>query len=237
MLALPEETRRRPLVAIKTLADYFSGAQRLPFPVKLGLSVETLTLAGATLQRVSGDVKSDGESWDIEKLDLRAPGITQMRLSGRFGATAQGRRVLGAGQDRFRRSARLRGVADRSRRSAGDRRRLAAPERRRRARQRDDRGRSAQGRGRPHDGQRPLRLFLDQQRPAGAPRRRVDGARDQYRPRPRARQGDPGRHRIRSAARRRALAQDRPGVGRRDRGQAAPTSTCGSTPTGSTSSG
>ena len=37
MLALPEETRRRPLVAIKALAEYFSGAQRLPFPVKLGL--------------------------------------------------------------------------------------------------------------------------------------------------------------------------------------------------------
>jgi hypothetical protein len=32
---------RRPVVAIKTLADYFSGSQRLPFPVKLGFSVET----------------------------------------------------------------------------------------------------------------------------------------------------------------------------------------------------
>jgi uncharacterized protein involved in outer membrane biogenesis len=90
MLALPEETRRRPLVAIKALADNFSGAQRLPFPVKLGLSVETLTLAGATLQRVSGDVKSDGESWDIESLDMRVPGITQMRLSGRFSAPSKG---------------------------------------------------------------------------------------------------------------------------------------------------
>jgi hypothetical protein len=39
-LSLPEETRRRPVVAIKTLADYFSGSQRLPFPVKLGFSVE-----------------------------------------------------------------------------------------------------------------------------------------------------------------------------------------------------
>ncbi len=90
MLALPEETRRRPLVAIKTLADYFSGAPKLPFPVKLGLGVETLTLAGATLQRVSGDVKTDGETWDIESLDLRAPGITQVRLSGRFSATPKG---------------------------------------------------------------------------------------------------------------------------------------------------
>ena len=51
MLALPEATRRRPLVAIKALADNFSGAQRLPFPVRLGLSVETLTLAGASSTR------------------------------------------------------------------------------------------------------------------------------------------------------------------------------------------
>jgi len=90
MLALPEETRRRPLAAIKTLAEAFSGAQKLPFPVKLGLGVETVTLAGATLQRVSGDLKTDGETWDIESLDLRAPGITQVRLSGRFGTTAKG---------------------------------------------------------------------------------------------------------------------------------------------------
>jgi uncharacterized protein involved in outer membrane biogenesis len=90
MLALPEETRRRPLVAIKALVESFSGAQKLPFPVKLGLGVETVTLAGATLQRVSGDLKTDGETWDIESLDLRAPGITQVRLSGRFGATPKG---------------------------------------------------------------------------------------------------------------------------------------------------
>jgi large subunit ribosomal protein L24 len=56
MLSLPEETRRRPFVAIKTLADYGSGSQRLPFPVKLRFSVDALTLAGGTLQRVSGDL-------------------------------------------------------------------------------------------------------------------------------------------------------------------------------------
>ena len=39
---------------------------------------------------MSGDLKTDGETWDIESLDLRAPGITQVRLSGRFGATPKG---------------------------------------------------------------------------------------------------------------------------------------------------
>jgi uncharacterized protein involved in outer membrane biogenesis len=90
MLSLPEETRRRPLVAVKTLVDYVSGSQRLPFPVKLGFSVESLTLAGSMLQRVSGGFKADSDAWDIENLDLRAPGITQIRLSGRFDATPKG---------------------------------------------------------------------------------------------------------------------------------------------------
>ena len=90
MLALPEETRRRPPIAIKALADSFSGAHGLPIPIKLGLSIETLILAGATLQRVSGEVRTAGESWDIQSLDLRAPGFTQVRLSGRFGTSPKG---------------------------------------------------------------------------------------------------------------------------------------------------
>ena len=62
----------------------------LPFPVRLAVNVETLTLAEAMLQRVAADLKSDGENWDIEALDFRAPGITQVRLNGRLGATPKG---------------------------------------------------------------------------------------------------------------------------------------------------
>ena len=90
VLSLPEKARPRPLAAIKALAGYFSGAQRLPLPVKLALSVEALTLAGGTLQRVSGELRADGESWQIDKVDLRAPGLTQVRLSGRFDAASKG---------------------------------------------------------------------------------------------------------------------------------------------------
>ncbi len=90
VLDLPDAMRRRPLIAIKSFADNFASVYRLPFPVRLGVNVETLTLAGAALQRVSADVKTDAETWDIESLEFRAPGITQVRLSGRFGAAAKG---------------------------------------------------------------------------------------------------------------------------------------------------
>ncbi|MGE3159195.1 MAG: AsmA family protein [Xanthobacteraceae bacterium] len=82
ILALPAATGRRPLPALKVLAEYASGALRLPFPVRLGLHVEMLTLAGAPLQRLHGSFKSDGEAWDIERLEVRAPGITQVRVGG-----------------------------------------------------------------------------------------------------------------------------------------------------------
>lgn len=84
ILALPEPQRRRPLAAIKAFADYFAGSQRLPIPVSLGISVESLTLAGATLQRFSGDFTSTANGWDIEKLELRAPGLSQLTTAGRL---------------------------------------------------------------------------------------------------------------------------------------------------------
>ena len=85
ILALPEPQRRWPLAAIKAFADSLVGSQRLPIPVSLGVSVESLTLAGATLQRFSGDVSSEPNGWTIEKLELRGPGLSQLAMSGRLG--------------------------------------------------------------------------------------------------------------------------------------------------------
>jgi hypothetical protein len=96
ILALPEAAGRRPLGAIKTLADSFVRAQHLPVPVRLGISVDTVMLAGATLQRVGGDLKSDGDAWNIENFVLRAPGLSQVAFSGRLGPTPGGVAFNGA---------------------------------------------------------------------------------------------------------------------------------------------
>jgi uncharacterized protein involved in outer membrane biogenesis len=90
LLGLPEPARRSPIDTVRALADRLIGAQRLPLPVRLGLSAETVTLAGAPLQRVSGDIRIDGDALDIEALEFRAPGLTQIRLSGRLGLSAEG---------------------------------------------------------------------------------------------------------------------------------------------------
>jgi len=96
ILALPEAVGRRPLAAITTLAESFVRVQHLPVAVKLGISVETVTLAGAMLQRVGGDLKSEGDTWNIENFALRAPGLTQVAFSGRLGASPGGVAFNGA---------------------------------------------------------------------------------------------------------------------------------------------
>jgi large subunit ribosomal protein L24 len=96
ILALPAPDGRRPLVAIRTLAESLVRSQRLPVALRLGISVETVTLAGAMLQRVGGDLRSDSGGWNIENLALRAPGLTQVAFSGRLGASPEGVAFNGA---------------------------------------------------------------------------------------------------------------------------------------------
>ena len=90
VLALPEATRRRPLPAVKTLAESLVAASRLPIPATVNIAVESVTLGGATLARVGADLKTDADGLDIKDLELRAPGAAVLRLSGRLGTTATG---------------------------------------------------------------------------------------------------------------------------------------------------
>ena len=41
---------------------------------------------GAALQRLRGEFKKDADFWQVESLEFRAPGATQVRLSGRLGS-------------------------------------------------------------------------------------------------------------------------------------------------------
>ena len=65
---------------------------------RLSIAVESVTLAGTMLARVNAEVKSDADGLEIKALELRAPGATQLRLSGRVGTTAGGMRFEGSTQ-------------------------------------------------------------------------------------------------------------------------------------------
>ena len=95
-LGLPEPMRRRPVNAIKHLAENFSAAMRIPILTTLSIGVESVTLGGATLARVGVDIKAGGEHLDITTMEFRAPGATHVRLSGRLGAGAGGTSFIGS---------------------------------------------------------------------------------------------------------------------------------------------
>jgi large subunit ribosomal protein L24 len=88
-LDLPDTVRRVPLAAVKQVIESVGVAFRPPFPVRLGIGLDAVTLAGGTLQGLRGDLNMTADGWDIETLEFRAPGFTQVRLSGRLAVTAQ----------------------------------------------------------------------------------------------------------------------------------------------------
>jgi large subunit ribosomal protein L24 len=96
LLELPEAVRQRPLGAVKTLAESVIAAARLPIPAALNINAESVMLGGATLTRVGAELKVDADGVDLKGLELRAPGMTQMRVSGRLGATATGVKFVGS---------------------------------------------------------------------------------------------------------------------------------------------
>jgi large subunit ribosomal protein L24 len=81
---------RPPAVAIRELFDAIAGMPRLPFAVKLGVGIDAVTLGGATLQSVRADVSAARDGWTIDNLEFRAPGVTQVKLSGRAGGEPGG---------------------------------------------------------------------------------------------------------------------------------------------------
>jgi uncharacterized protein involved in outer membrane biogenesis len=78
IVALPERERGRPLVAAQALVEALHGSLRIPVAASLGIRVESVGLAGATLQRLSAELESDGERLGIKSLEFRAPGVTQI---------------------------------------------------------------------------------------------------------------------------------------------------------------
>jgi large subunit ribosomal protein L24 len=98
LLALPERARRYPAAAFKKVADAFSATYRLSVPATLNIKVDSLDLAGATLQRLEARLETDGERPEIRSLEFRAPGVTQVHLHGRLGTNGAGIEFAGSTQ-------------------------------------------------------------------------------------------------------------------------------------------
>jgi hypothetical protein len=98
ILALPATARRRPLIAMRAIADNFDAARLPSIRVNLGISADVVTLADAPLAQVSATLHGAGGAWDLDALELRAPGGTQLRLRGRVDVTPRGPTFAGQGR-------------------------------------------------------------------------------------------------------------------------------------------
>jgi large subunit ribosomal protein L24 len=82
-------TRSLPTAAIRQLAELGGGVFRPSIPIQIGVGIDQITLGGNTVQNVRGDITSDTQQgWSLDRFEFRAPGYTQVRLSGRLAVGA-----------------------------------------------------------------------------------------------------------------------------------------------------
>lgn len=95
LVNLSEAERRLPLVALRRFAETLADALPRPASLRVGMGIDVVTLGGATVQQVRGDIAAENDTWNIENLEFRAPGLTQIRTSGRLGFTPHGATFAG----------------------------------------------------------------------------------------------------------------------------------------------
>jgi large subunit ribosomal protein L24 len=83
-------TRPPPAAAIRELIELGGGAFRPTFPIAIGIGVDQITLGGNTVQNLRGDISTDAGGWNLDRFEFRAPGFTQVRLSGHLAVDTGG---------------------------------------------------------------------------------------------------------------------------------------------------
>ncbi len=82
VFAADDATRPAPAAALRRLAEMAGRAFRSPIPVKIGIGIDQVTLGGDTVANLRGDISTDASGWNLDRFEFRAPGFTQVRLSG-----------------------------------------------------------------------------------------------------------------------------------------------------------
>ena len=200
-LAGDDGTRTPPAAAIRKIAELAGSAFRPAIPIQIGVGIDQVTLGGSTVANVRGDISTDATGWNLDRFEFRAPGFTQVKLSGHLAVGADGVRFTGpaeieAGNPKLL-AAWLEGRND-----------VAQPEARPLTlrgdvtlRQRQNCRRTSAGRFRPQDRHRPPGLCVCVRQSGGPARRRTQCARTRYRRRARLRQRADRRLQDRAAAR------------------------------------
>ena len=89
-LANPDVTHRPPLIMIKSFFETFVAMVKPPLPGTVAVAIDAVTVGGTMLQSLHGSVRYDGKSWGFKDFAFRAPGFTEVNLSGQLDDGPQG---------------------------------------------------------------------------------------------------------------------------------------------------
>jgi uncharacterized protein involved in outer membrane biogenesis len=83
-------TSQSPAAIMRKLAELGTAAFRTTLPVQLGVGIDLVTLGRNSIQNLRGDISSNADGWTLDRFEFRAPGATQVRVSGRLAVDANG---------------------------------------------------------------------------------------------------------------------------------------------------
>jgi large subunit ribosomal protein L24 len=89
LMASPDLSHRPPPQLIGDFVAMLVGAVKPPLPVAVGVGIDAITAGGKPVETVRGQVRFDGEAWSVADVSFRAPGLSEIRLSGRLAGTPQ----------------------------------------------------------------------------------------------------------------------------------------------------
>ncbi len=89
-LATDDGSRPPPAAAIRKIAELAGGAFRPAIPIQIGVGIDQVTLGGSTVANLRGDISTDAKGWNLDRFEFRAPGFTQVRLSGHLAVGGAG---------------------------------------------------------------------------------------------------------------------------------------------------
>lgn len=84
MLAAPDETHRLPFEMVKSFFEAFVTTVKPPLPTNVALAFDAVTVGGTTIQSLRGNVRFDNKQWRLSDFAFRAPGFTEINLSGQL---------------------------------------------------------------------------------------------------------------------------------------------------------
>ncbi|MDN3275338.1 AsmA-like C-terminal region-containing protein [Frankia sp. RB7] len=72
----------QPLRILPALRAGLAAIPQAPIPAQIEFNSDQIMLGGRPLQNITTELQTDGRSWTFQRLELRAPGMTQLSLNG-----------------------------------------------------------------------------------------------------------------------------------------------------------